>query len=132
MNGTGKVSFARKTRRHATGPAVRTGAGGLEICGQGVRGAVLVGWCLGVQVCGKGPAAAPSCFPGCIGPRRQTAKAGGRSFIPGSIQAAKVDGEGRRPFLHFWITPGGEGERRRPAPVPDPLTGLHIGAWVRR
>ena len=28
MNGTGKVPFARKICRHATGPAVRTGAGG--------------------------------------------------------------------------------------------------------
>ena len=28
MHGTGKVPFARKTCRHATGPVVRTGAGG--------------------------------------------------------------------------------------------------------
>lgn len=102
MNGTGKVSFARKTRRHATGPAVRTGAGGagnMRVGGPGCGPGGLVLGCLGVQVGREGPAAVPSCFPGCIGPRRKTTKAGGRSFIPLSIQAAKVDGEGRRPSL---------------------------------
>lgn len=82
MNGTGKVSFARKIRRHATGPAVRTGAGGagnMRAGGPGCGPGGLVRGCLGVQVGGEVRAAVPSCFPVCTGPRKQTTKAGGRS-----------------------------------------------------
>lgn len=50
MNGTGKVSFARKTRRHATEPAPRTGAGGAGNMRVGGPWCVLVGWCLGAWV----------------------------------------------------------------------------------
>jgi hypothetical protein len=86
MNGTGKVSFARKTRRHATGPAVRTGAGGagnMRVGGPGVRS-----WCAGVWVLG------------CPGGRRRT---GGRPFLlPWLHRDAKEDDEGRRPFLIRW------------------------------
>lgn len=97
MNGTGKVSFARKTRRHATGPAVRTGAGGaVNMRVGGGRGAVLVGWCVGAWV------------------SRWAAKCG-RPFLLASLVAS-----------------GREGGQRRPAPVPNPLAGCQVGAWVCR
>ena len=75
MNGTGKVSFARKTRRHATGPAVRTGAGGavnMRVGGPGCGPGGLVLGCPGVR---RRPAPVPS-FPDQFRPRRWTAKAG--------------------------------------------------------
>lgn len=95
MNGTGKVSFTRKTRRHATGPAGRTGAGGAGNMRVGGRGAVLVGWCLGAwvsrweaKVDGEGRRPFLHSFP--------------PPLLPWLHRAAKADDEGRRPFLIRW------------------------------
>lgn len=124
MNGTGKVSFARKTRRHATGPAVRTGAGGagnMRAGGPGCGPGGLVLGCLVAWVIREGrrpllhshinpgreggrrrPAPVPS-FPDQSRPRRWAAKAGAISFLlPWLHRAAKADDEGRRPFLIRW------------------------------
>lgn len=94
----GKLAATLRGRWSARGPV------GLEICGEGVPAAALVGWCLGAWVSRwTAKAAAVPSFPDQSRRRRWTAKAGARSFIPGSIQAAKVDGEGRRPFLHSLV-----------------------------
>ena len=78
MNGTGKVSFARKIRRHATGPAVRTGAGGagnMRVGGPGCGPGGLVLGCLGVQVGDEGR----------------------RPFLLASLVASGREGRRRRP-----------------------------------
>lgn len=91
MNGTGKVSFARKTRRHATGPAVRTGAGGavnMRVGGPGCGPGGLVLGCLGAWVGGEGRRPFLHSFP--------------PPLLPWLHRAAKADDEDRRPFLIRW------------------------------
>nr|DAQ30898.1 MAG TPA: hypothetical protein [Caudoviricetes sp.] len=72
-----------------------------------VRPGGLVLGCLGIQVCGEGPEAVPPCFPGCIGPRIQTTKAGGRpSFPDQSRPRRQTTKAGGRSFLLPWLRSG--------------------------
>lgn len=110
MHGTGKVPFARKTRRHATGPVVRTGDGGAgNMRGWGVGG----GRCRFLQV--RPPVVRRRCArPAVAGDGRR------RRFLPG---AAPGGGEGVRPAAagggSYQVRPRGSGEGVRPVAIPS-------------